>query len=45
MLIAQANTIIMHLYYKHGGQRGYRGHVLNLLQDVLLISYLLMLVS
>ena len=25
---------IMSIYRKHGGQRGYRGHVLNLPQDI-----------
>ena len=33
MLIARACPI-MAIYRKHGGQRGYRGHVLNLPQDV-----------
>ena len=33
MLIARACPI-MCIYRKHGGQRGYRGHVLNLPQDV-----------
>ena len=33
MLIARVNPI-MCLYRKHGGQRGYRGHVLNVAQDV-----------
>ena len=33
MLIARACPI-MCVYRKHGGQRGYRGHVLNLPQDI-----------
>ena len=33
MLIARANPI-MCLYRKHGGQHGYRGHVLNVAQDI-----------
>lgn len=33
MLIARANPI-MCLYRKHGGQRGYRGHDLNVAQDI-----------
>ena len=33
MLIARACPI-MCVYHKHGGQRGYRGHVLNLPQDI-----------
>ena len=33
MLIARAFPI-MCVYRKHGGQRGYKGHVLNLPQDV-----------
>ena len=33
MLLARACPI-MSVYRKHGGQRGYRGHVLNLPQDV-----------
>ena len=33
MLIARASPI-MHVYRKHGGQRGYKGHVLNLPQDI-----------
>lgn len=33
MLIARANPI-MCLYRKHGGQQGYRGHVLNVSQDI-----------
>ena len=33
MLIARVCPV-MCVYRKHGGQRGYRGHVLNLPQDV-----------
>ena len=33
MLIARACPI-MCVYRKHGGQRGYKGHVLNLPQDI-----------
>lgn len=33
MLIARA-TPIMTVYHKHGGQRGYSGHVLNLPQNI-----------
>lgn len=33
MLISRACPV-MCVYRKHGGQRGYRGHVLNLPQDV-----------
>ena len=33
LLIARAFPI-MSIYRKHGGQRGYKGHVLNLLQDI-----------
>ena len=33
MLIARVCPI-MSVYWKHGGQRGYRGHVLNLPQDI-----------
>ena len=33
MLIARVSPI-MYVYRKHGGQRGYKGHVLNLSQDV-----------
>lgn len=33
MLIARANPI-MCLYRKHGGERGYHGHILNLPQDI-----------
>jgi len=33
MLIARAFPI-MCVYRKHGGQRGYKGHVLNLPQDI-----------
>ena len=33
MLIARACPI-MAVYRKHGGQRGYRGHVLNLPQNI-----------
>ena len=33
MLIARACPI-MCVYRKHGGQRGYKGHVLNLSQDI-----------
>ena len=33
MLIARVSPI-MYVYKKHGGQRGYKGHVLNLSQDI-----------
>ena len=33
LLIARAFPI-MSIYRKHGGQRGYNGHVLNLSQDI-----------
>ena len=33
MLIARVSPI-MYVYRKHGGQRGYKGHVLNLSQDI-----------
>ena len=33
MLISRVGPI-MRIYRKHGGQRGYKGHVLNLPQDV-----------
>ena len=33
MLIARACPI-MSVYRKHGGQRGYKGHVLNMPQDI-----------
>ena len=33
MLIARVSPI-MYIYRKHGGQRGYKGHVLNLTQDI-----------
>lgn len=33
MLIARASPI-MSIYRKHGGQRGYKGHVVNLPQNV-----------
>ena len=33
MLIARISPI-MYVYRKHGGQRGYKGHVLNLSQDI-----------
>jgi hypothetical protein len=35
MLVARVSyNIIMYVYRKHGGQRGYKGHVLNLSQDI-----------
>ena len=33
MLIARVSPIML-LYRKHGGQRGYKGHILNLSQDI-----------
>ena len=33
LLIARAFPILF-IYHKHGGQRGYKGHVLNLPQDI-----------